>query len=372
MLPYLLIAAGAYLVGQSRKNEKFAKGGETHGFKFLDGGDGVEYEIWEKDGVRYRVPIERDEDVEGEYEELIIHRYFEDAEPMDMADGGEIVTYKNKKDVYYDRETRNWVEKELSFTKGQLVIYNHSDKGNVEARFLGKSGENKAKIEILMPYKPWTKRVDSTQYVSPAGRTEPAYYLNEVPRGTKKTVSVDNITAVNERYFSHHQRPISQWLKSPEFKDAFSYLDTPKMENGGVTEMRKKIAQMNIILNTSSGQVYVGGIKNKNKLFKDENGYHLIEGYWKFMGKRYPLKKYFTASENEVLNAYMQDQYAKGGETKWIQKAIKKPGSLRAEAKREGLIEGDEKLSKTDLKKLEKKGGKTARRARLAQTLKTL
>jgi len=228
MLPYLLIATGAYLVGQSRKNEKFAKGGETHGFKFLDGGDGVEYEIWEKDGVRYRVPIERDEDVEGEYEELIIHRYFEDAEPMDMADGGEI------------------------------------------------------------------------------------------------------------------------------------------------SEMRKKIAQMNIILNTSSGQVYVGGTKNKNKLFKDENGYYLVEGYWKFMGKRYPLKKYFTASENEVLNAYMQDQYAKGGETKWIQKAIKKPGSLRAEAKREGLIEGDEKLSKTDLKKLEKKGGKTARRARLAQTLKTL
>ena len=156
-----------------------------------------------------------------------------------FEEGGEIVTYKNKKDVYYDRETRNWVEKELSFTKGQLVMYNHSDKGNVDARFLGKSGENKAKIEILMPYKPWTKRVESTQYVSPAGRTEPAYYLNEVPRGTKKTVSVDNITAVNERYFSHHQRPISQWLKSPEFKEAFSYLDTPKMEKGGKATTRK-------------------------------------------------------------------------------------------------------------------------------------
>lgn len=148
MLPYLLAIAGGYLIGHSRKDETFSKGGETNGFKFLDGGDGVEYEIWEKDGVRYRVPIERDEDVEGEYEELIIHRYFEDAEPI--------------------------------------------------------------------------------------------------------------------------------------------------------------------------------------------------------------------------------DKFAKGGQTKWIQKAIKKPGALRAEAKREGLIEGEEKLSKTDLKKLEKKGGKTARRARLAQTLKTL
>ena len=63
---------------------------------------------------------------------------------------------------------------------------------------------------------------------------------------------------------------------------------------------------------------------------------------------------------------------AKGGETKWIQKAIKKPGALRAEAKKEGLIKGDEKLSKTDLDKLEKKGGKTAQRARLAKTLRNL
>lgn len=57
---------------------------------------------------------------------------------------------------------------------------------------------------------------------------------------------------------------------------------------------------------------------------------------------------------------------------KWIQKAIKKKGSLRATAKRMGLIKGDEKLSQSDLEKLEAKGGKTARRARLARTLKKL
>lgn len=63
---------------------------------------------------------------------------------------------------------------------------------------------------------------------------------------------------------------------------------------------------------------------------------------------------------------------SRDGETKWIQRAIKKPGALRAEAKKQGLIKGDEKLSKADLDKLEKEGGKTAQRARLAKTLKKL
>lgn len=58
--------------------------------------------------------------------------------------------------------------------------------------------------------------------------------------------------------------------------------------------------------------------------------------------------------------------------TKWIQKAIQKPGSLRATAKRKGLLKGDEKLTGTDLSKLEKAGGKTAKRARLARTLKAM
>ncbi len=57
---------------------------------------------------------------------------------------------------------------------------------------------------------------------------------------------------------------------------------------------------------------------------------------------------------------------------RFIKKAIKKPGSLRATAKRMGLISGDETLSGADLTKLEAKGGLTARRARLARTLQRL
>ena len=42
----------------------------------------------------------------------------------------------------------------------------------------------------------------------------------------------------------------------------------------------------------------------------------------------------------------------------WIQGAVKKPGALRAEAKKDKLIKGDEKLSAADLKKLGAKAKK--------------
>lgn len=91
-----------------------------------------------------------------------------------------------------------------------------------------------------------------------------------------------------------------------------------KMANGGgvMENIKQKMSEMNIALNTKTGQVYVGGIKPKNRVFKDEKGYYLVEGYGKFMGKKYPIKKHFTPSENEVLDAYMQDKYAKGGGVK--------------------------------------------------------
>lgn len=72
-----------------------------------------------------------------------------------------------------------------------------------------------------------------------------------------------------------------------------------------------------------------------------------------------------------IEEAYNQE-YARGGKVKsrWIQDALSgDKGALRKTAKRKGLIKGEEKLSKSDLRKLEKMGGKTAKRARLAETL---
>lgn len=53
---------------------------------------------------------------------------------------------------------------------------------------------------------------------------------------------------------------------------------------------------------------------------------------------------------------------------KWIQGAIKKPGALHKEL---GVPEG-KKIPEKKLKEAEKKGGKIAKRAHLAETLKKL
>lgn len=54
----------------------------------------------------------------------------------------------------------------------------------------------------------------------------------------------------------------------------------------------------------------------------------------------------------------------------WIAGAIKKPGSLRATAKRDGMVKGKQKLSQADIDKLEhSKSATTRRRAELAHTL---
>lgn len=59
---------------------------------------------------------------------------------------------------------------------------------------------------------------------------------------------------------------------------------------------------------------------------------------------------------------------------KFIQRAIKKPGALRATAKRMGLIKGDERLTAHDVQFLinvgrKRKNMKLLRRALLARTL---
>ena len=92
-----------------------------------------------------------------------------------------------------------------------------------------------------------------------------------------------------------------------ELKNLIESSKTDKMADGGGVG--------NIALNTQTGNVYVGGTKPKNILYKDEKGFFLIDGYGKFMNKKYPIKKYFTDKvEIEILEKYMQKEFANGGE----------------------------------------------------------
>lgn len=58
---------------------------------------------------------------------------------------------------------------------------------------------------------------------------------------------------------------------------------------------------------------------------------------------------------------------------KWISGAIKHPGALRATAKRDGLLHGDQKITRTILGKLAKSGDATTKkRVALAKTLMSM
>jgi hypothetical protein len=54
---------------------------------------------------------------------------------------------------------------------------------------------------------------------------------------------------------------------------------------------------------------------------------------------------------------------------RWIKGAIKKPGALKATAKRAGALKADGTIKKTWLREQSKKNTKTGQRARLAITL---
>jgi len=84
--------------------------------------------------------------------------------------------------------------------------------------------------------------------------------------------------------------------------------------------------------------------------------------------------KAYLTKEDDYYNNLGKVVFRSGGKAKnknWIQDTIQYKGALKRTAVRKGLIDTkDEKLSMSDLKKLEKIGGKTAQRSRLAQTLR--
>jgi len=122
------------------------------------------------------------------------------------------------------------------------------------------------------------------------------------------------------------------------------------------------------------------------KYFKEELKEELGEDDkdpWKDVKKELNDKKKDKNEESiGELMAYSEEGYAKGGEVEksplgedddWMQDAVKKPGALRAVAKKDKLIKGDEKLSGSDLNKLaaqaKKKDNKLlAKRVALAKT----
>ena len=131
-------------------------------------------------------------------------------------------------------------------------------------------------------------------------------------------------------------------------------------KGGGVSGMPEWV----VTITSENGETYdwVGYAKNEDDaLYKAEQeaGFESVE----------TGINQLTDSEGNKI------EYAKGGKVKskkWIKDALSgEEGSLRKVAKRKGLLRGDENLSMTDLKKLQKMGGTTSKRAHLAETLRS-
>ena len=87
------------------------------------------------------------------------------------------------------------------------------------------------------------------------------------------------------------------------------------------------------------------------------------------MAKEFPdLTGDGKVTRADVLKGRGVEGFKKGGSTKWIQKAIKKPGALK---KALGVAK-DKPIPAKKLATAAKSSGKLGQRARLAQTLKKM
>ena len=149
---------------------------------------------------------------------------------------------------------------------------------------------------------------------------------------------------------------------------------------------------------SSTDQSYAqGGKVGRFKILQDETGYVEQGFYGVFDTDNNELLDIFefkkeaegfvkelndkgiSEADASKFNGRIENYVLKNGgkvkSKKWIQEALsggKNKGALRRTAKKKGLLRGDENLSATDLKKLQKMGGTTAKRAHLAETLRKL
>lgn len=230
-----------------------------------------------------------------------------------------------------------------------------------------------------------------------------AVYVNQEKPNERKVIQVSGNTKEqatrNARMAEGHNG-----IKKPyELQDIYTHSgNLPMMEGGGKTanlrdvldDLEDKVGRLSI--NEESKDVIRADIRHwgdwehdymdyerDEEDFEDDDfmkltnrSYREMNDIVKGVQQRHPEAwvLWDTSEKNHIdFTISHREKMEGGGKTKyWIQGAMKKKGALRAEAKRIGLIKGDEKLSMDDLKKLEAKGGKTAQRARLAMTLQKL
>jgi len=152
------------------------------------------------------------------------------------------------------------------------------------------------------------------------------------------------------------------------------YIKEKYAKGGSIKEnLEKELKRLQRDLNSPRLRTYKEGDTSEEEMARQREREVKLARFNEVLGLLREMDSKFAIG-GKIPTAPNGEEFAKGGKL-WIQDALKgsKKGSLKKKALKKGLIRNmDEKLSQTDLDKLQKMGGKTAKQAYLAETLNKL
>lgn len=321
MIPYLLAAVGGYLIGQSQKSDA-----------------------------------------------------------PQMADGGRILVGRFDENQLRNGEDKKAIEKKMKETGLKYIdsrIIKKNGKPHIMEVYLYADGGMMAKGGKIPEKEIESLKKNVFKWYGKDGMTANDEDAEFVPPVTEEEIEV----AVKEYVKYCNREGVDKWGGGDSFDrevivDIMLYNRNPENESYFYPTLLKEIKST-----TDLPPIYAKGGMTDLEKYHNENGPYITEmeldEFFEKSVDGYKKEDFYNIAE-KMGYEYDDDsdQYikmAKGGKVKkkWIQDALGgDTGSLRRTAKRKGLLRGDENLSMTDLKKLQKMGGKTGKRAHLAETLR--
>ena len=264
-----------------------------------------------------------------------------------------------------DTEYFNWESKR--FRKAKNDIKEGRDKEAIDGfyfQMFSNYGEKSIKNELKKLF----KKIDSAEMGDFSRQMVADVFKNVDKYNTEvhDTEPENNIIFFAQEKLKKRGYPRRYYVNLKDNVREYFYDEEANYAKGGKVDDEAAMMLYNFI-----DEKMVEGDEEAEKLIS-EKGYGLLGE--KDLMIEFVQERFYGGDEEAEELLKKVGYYAKGGKVKskkWIQEALTgDEGSLRRTAKRKGLLRGDENLSMTDLKKLQKMGGKTGKRAHLAETLR--
>lgn len=379
MIPYLLAAVGGYLIGQSQKKDvpQMADGGmaghEKLYFVRFDTGD-VSTSTTARGGTKEEAIENARKSLKLGDEKVIAVAEINKKNGVPFADGGmmakggEVETALSKLKKFGAK-----VEQVGEKGKKKWYVYNDGQWGLAE----DEEGFYASDDDLIEMAEEYAGEMAKGGYIQDGDDVKMAF--------NKKTV-----LEIYESDDSELDNPVEEIFNEGEVFEVIIFgIDKYKYDvqfgDGSVAFIRKEdvnVIEVNEEKYEDGGEMAKGGKvlvgRFDEKQLRNGEDKKAIEKKMKETGLKYIDSRIIKKNgKPHIMEVYLYadgGMMAKGGKVKskkWIQDALGgDEGSLRRTAKRKGLLRGDENLSMTDLKKLQKMGGKTGKRAHLAETLR--